>query len=51
MLEITKINRHMPSEDTWIKLVGEEDESLNIGVCYRAPALDRSVNTILFENI
>ena len=49
--EIPEINYHRPSEDIWIKLIGEENEGLNIGVCYRPPASDSSVNMILFKNI
>ena len=29
--DILEIDQHMPSEDIWIKLIGEEDKSLNIG--------------------
>ena len=37
--EITEIDQHMPSEDIWIKLIREDDEGLNIGVCYGPPAI------------
>ena len=49
--EIPEIDYLRPSEYIWIKLIGEENEGLNIGVCYRPPASDSSVNTILFKNI
>ena len=43
--------QHMRSGDIWIKLIGEDNEGLNIGVCYQPPASDSSVNKILFKNI
>ena len=41
----------VPNEDILIGLIGEQEEGLNTGVCYRPPALDSSVNTMLFKNI
>ena len=49
--EITEIEQHNCCEDIWIMLISEEDKGLNIGVCYRPPASDSSVNTILYTNI
>ena len=49
--EITEIHQHMPSKDIWIEIIGEEDEGFNIWVCYRPPASDSSVKTVLFKNI
>lgn len=49
--EVPQSDQCMSSEDIWIKVIGEHEEGLNIGVCYRPPAADSSVNTMLIKNI
>lgn len=49
--EITEIGQVLSCEDIWVRLIGEHETGLNIGVCYRPPALDSTLNEMLFERI
>ena len=41
--EIPDMDRSRPSEDLWIRLTGDDEKGLNIGVCYRPPASDMKI--------
>lgn len=49
--EIPEIEHFLPCEDIWVRLIGKHETGLNVGVCYRPPALDSIVNEMLLKRI
>lgn len=49
--EITEMGHVLPCEDIWVRLIGKQETGLNIGVCYRPPASDNTLNELLFTRI